>query len=316
MNVYGLLYVDDAADRPVNYKGVSRSPLETYVLCAAQLSQSMALYGQSYTVLTNAPARLNALADHLSVQGLHTAVLDFEPVVPSHFRFFQAHFKISVYRSFASGAFGAFPVLLDLDVLCHRKPEFSPFDGLLVYDLTNAIEPEALESLSLLIGPGDHRWYGGEILGGSPHCFGQLAEQIDRLLPAYIARASTLPHIGDETIVSAALNSLSPAVGILEASSARILERWWSAPTAHPQVAFDQIDSAALLHLPSDKAFLSDLALGRAPEDVEKAYVRWVRRRSLRNCTKVLARRALGRKLYAPRLTSASLPDGLARAIE
>ena len=298
--LYGLLFVDESQRRHVNLKSRRTPALHTYFLCAVQLSNTLSSLGLPFTVLTNAPGRLAALADQLGVARIRTAVLDFSLNIPAHFRFYHAHFKLCAFRGFASGDFGDFPILLDLDIVCRWRPRVQPRKGLLTYDLTHDIEPEALHSLQVLIGPGRHRWFGGECLGGDPTSFSQLTAEIERLLPVYVASAAQLPHISDETIVSAALNRLAGVVALHDVVAERFLERWWSAPTSHLQRRINETCSTALIHLPADKNFIARLAHHQPTVRLDAAYAKWVRRKSMRNRLKVLTRQAIGKKLYLP----------------
>ncbi len=52
------------------------------------------------------------------------------------------------------------------------------------------------------------RWFGGELILGTPAFFGQLADRVDMIYPRYLDAISEVHHIGDEMVTSSALGLL------------------------------------------------------------------------------------------------------------
>ena len=61
---------------------------------------------------------------------------------------------------------------------------------------------------------GEGRWFGGEFIAGVPEFFSQLVWEIDSVFPGYIQELNVLHHIGDEIVVSVALERFEEKVSI------------------------------------------------------------------------------------------------------
>ena len=94
-----------------------------------------------------------------------------------------------------------------------------------------------------------------------PAVFAEIAREVSRLWPAYIAQRSDLYHVGDEMLSTPALMLLRRRGLIVnDALGAKLITRWWSARTNHPQPSFAAVQTASILHLPSDKSYLASWA--------------------------------------------------------
>ncbi len=76
--------------------------------------------------------------------------------------------------------------------------------------------------------------------------------------PKYEGVIGALHHVGDEAVVSAAINlARLDGLVIVNADCGGGVARWWTARTEAPIRRFREIEDRSLLHLPSDKEFLA-----------------------------------------------------------
>jgi hypothetical protein len=260
---FGLLHVQPEETTAMNLGGDFATQLSIYQANAMTLARSLALAGAPFTLLTNARSRLAELPSWLDV-----VEIPFPSAIPSGTSFYSAHYKIDVLRYFASLSSG-YSILVDLDVVCINPlpPSLLHLVGLglpIGYDVTDQVMPahgrdRIIRDLSLILdAPSEGRWFGGEIIGGTPAFFQALTEKIEHVLPAYINNLSELHHTSDEAIVTPALESLrSQGISVSDVGTLGIISRFWSCPVLHPQKPYAWSRSCCLLHLPADKALLA-----------------------------------------------------------
>jgi len=199
--------------------------------------------------------------------------LSFELDVPSDIRFYSAHFKLDIFKFFATLPPDDYVCLVDLDVVAIREFSHSFMELIdkkipLYYDITDQVLPayghqkirEDMKKLSLDIV--DARWCGGEFIAGSPGFFKDITTEINTLYSHYLTHYDKLHHQGDEMITSVALELLRNKCNyyIAEAGNLGIIGRYWSNTVLHPQKPFRWFESCCLLHLPADKAFIAQWA--------------------------------------------------------
>ena len=70
-----------------------------------------------------------------------------------------------------------------------------------------------------------------------------------------------LHHLGDEMLLNSALQIIKRdnKIQFTDISSFSIVERYWSSNTNHKQKNIDYVLKSSLIHLPSDKKFLSTI---------------------------------------------------------
>lgn len=267
-------------------------PTDVYLKCAVTLQKSCEASGVESTLLTNddvhVGARLAAIGARLTV-----VTLDFDRDVPHALPFYEAHFKLDVIRAFGTGALGDRVALVDIDAIVTKPmPVFDNARSIWAYDITSTMTESygadviskdlafagAVETAS--------RWFGGEFLLATSDAFAELADAVDQCWPMYLRNISRLNHIGDETVLSAAISRLSSAT-IIDAGTDPDLSvvRYWSARTLHkPQPLGDSLE-ASIVHLPADKEFLA--ALHDRPFDIQQfrdkytRALRWKIRRAI-----------------------------------
>jgi hypothetical protein len=311
---YGLLYIDQLANRDANLVG-GGDPIDVYLSCAALCSKAFRSMGESFCLVTNDARNVRGRLERLELGDLQVASRTFLLPVPHGLPFYSAHFKLDLFRGFASGEFGNNIGFVDLDtVLLRSLPESS---ALGVYDISDQVQVvygqhRIAADIERISGKwiSDARWYGGEFIAGSSSMFSAISHYVEAFWVNYIDNVGSLAHVGDEMIMSAALNCLRlDGISLVDYGKSGSIARWWTVRTRHQQLAFDAVQGAALLHLPADKVFLARQA--RNPFDREsflRAFRPYVRRRCLSRRILHLSEGLLRTpKHFPPRLTGASL---------
>lgn len=265
IHYYGLLHINRRETTAMNLGGSDfDQKLSIYKRNAITLARSLAAAGLPFTLLTNSRQALSELPD--SVPCLE---IPFSLELPSGTGFYSAHYKIDVLRHFATARDG-YHILCDLDVICINPLPRSLLTLVargtpLCYDVSDQVIPAhgrdvIIDDLSRLGGlPSEGRWYGGELIGGTPDFFRRLCVQIDQVLPRYLASIRSLHHTSDEAIVTPALELLKlQNVTIADAGTIGLISRFWSTEVAHPQRPLAWSAACFLLHLPYDKQLLAE----------------------------------------------------------
>lgn len=278
IKLYSMLYVHDNNKKNINLKKDSEKSLDVYINCGRLIAKSLKDSCVSYAIITNEVDLISARVEALG-GGVEVLNGDFYRKVPADVNFYSAHYKLDVIKSFGEGNFGENIGLIDLDmvVLNSDKLEESLCNvesGLLVYDITEQVEPsvgrltiiESLEKLGCII---DNKlnWYGGEFIYGNKELFSRLSKKIEKYWEKYKNCYRELHHVGDEMVVTAALIDLKQEKVKLidigkssEIATKPLIARWWSSRTLGRQTTLSEATSASILHLPSDKQFLSNMS--------------------------------------------------------
>lgn len=267
---YGLVYLEQGA--PAHAAGPGSSASTAYVALAGRLAQSMNARGVPFTALTNDAEGVARHSRQLGNDWLNATEVPFPSSIPGGVAFRSAPRKLDLFPQLASGRFGDYVALVDLDMILLRDfPEdvggLFAADMPCVYDITDQVIPAYgaarvhadLRAITAggAVGPLP-RWYGGEFIAGRPEFFARLVETIEAIYQRYRERWRELHHLGDEMIVSAALNLLAgQGIPFEDVGVRQAVGRWWSGTTHHPRRNFEWFDNCALLQLPVDKHFLS-----------------------------------------------------------
>ena len=286
VNVYGLLYFDPQNDRHVNMSSGQKT-IDVYLLCAADCTRLLRDLGVSFTLITNNKALLSERLPSLCISDLEIREYRFTLPVPAGVPFYSAHFKLELCGAFASGDYGEHIALIDLDTLPLQSLPASEYFA--AYDISDQIFPRfgrdvVVRDLEALAGRPlpDGRWYGGEFIMGSADQFRALAEFINQCWPRYIENIGGVHHLGDEMVLSAALNLYSEKQRVIDYGASGQIARWWSSRTFNKQATFKNVMNAALLHLPADKPFLAALARYKTDKrSILDAYAKHVRNKLL-----------------------------------
>jgi hypothetical protein len=265
IHFYGLLHLDEKQKSATNVSVENfSSQIDLYKKNAITLARTLALHGIRYTLLTNRPDLLHDDGSLLEIKEI-----SFNTVVPDGVRFYSAHHKIDVFRYFSSIA-SEYSVLCDLDVVCLNSiPEaflnIVQSEIPLCYDISDQVIPayghkKIIRDLEFVKGStSEGRWCGGEFIGGTNEFFGKLYTTILELLPAYIENINDSHHVGDEAIVSPAIELLKErGMRISDGGTIGIISRFWNCGVLHPQKPFAWSSQCFLIHLPADKLLLAN----------------------------------------------------------
>jgi hypothetical protein len=252
-----------------------------YVNNAIVLQKSLSSRGVAFALLTNNKRLIEECASKTD-NGFLLEIIEipFPTKVPSGIKFYSAHHKIDAFRYLASLK-GFYYALCDLDVVCVNDFPTCLQNLIearipLCYDISDQVIPAyghdvIIRNLSTIGGiESEGRWSGGEFISGTPEFFHKLMSVIDDIYDNYILNISSMHHIGDEAIISSALEKLKrQGVYIGDAGNLFIIGRYWNTSVLHPQKPFTYFKNCFLLHLPADKKFISDLASLEAQALVE-----------------------------------------------
>ncbi|BBU63234.1 hypothetical protein MSC49_31690 [Methylosinus sp. C49] len=252
-----------------------RGGVETYVYCAAYLHLSLERAGIPLTVVTN--NRDAVIASCPQIAAANVVNYDFSLDVPTDVAFRSAHHKLEILKyigeSFEHGRY----MILDVDVVCvdprlgRRIAAAIEANEACGYDIGDqvfaAYGRERVEGdIRALSGGQTAIWFGGEFLVGTPAFYRELSDYVAKIWPDYVARRESLHHQGDEAVVSAALcEMIDDGHRIATLSSENVIVRWWNTPTLHRPIGLLRACRAGLMHLPSDKDFISVCLKARLP---------------------------------------------------
>lgn len=274
---FGLLYICENESKPVNLSiKDSRDQISIYVNCAINLSNSLKLKGSNFTLLTNKRAVVEELIQP-GKKKLRIKEIPFKTIVPHGIRFYSAHFKFDafLYLSTLSDDYVGF---CDLDMVCINDFPHCFSNNIkkkipMCYDISDQViqaygHEIIIQNLkSIHCHESEGRWSGGEFISGTPDFFLALTKEIDSIYPNYINNLQEMHHIGDEAVTSAALEILrKKGIYIADVGTLGVVGRFWNANTVHPLKSFDYFQKCFLLHLPSDKKFLAQMAQGKMEE--------------------------------------------------
>jgi hypothetical protein len=271
IRLFTVLYIDESQ---IQHSSVGRGALaskDVYIGCASNLLASCMRHGVRVEILTNQPDYVNAQLRRLGAEERAVGT-SFRRDVPKGIPFHAAHFKLDAIRQLGSGAFGPCVGLIDNDVVMLDLPpaDLSAWtkDRLFVYDISDTVLEEygddlVLSDLRRVAAADLHstRWYGGEFIAGSSAAFRILSERIELLWPVYKSLTGALHHVGDEMIVSAALNGLVDD-GKIQCTDVggerfRWISRWFSTRSRFRQMPLSYHLASSMLHLPADKRFIA-----------------------------------------------------------
>ncbi|WP_372776417.1 hypothetical protein [Mangrovibacterium sp.] len=263
-----LLYVD-LKNQSLSENGIGgkfEDQIKTFVGCALALARSLSFFtGYQLTVLTNNEPYLRQFSNELNYKEL-----EFQMQVKPGIPFYSAHFKLDVFRYFASNEESdLYMVLVDSDVVCINPAPINFYRCVddrmpLYFDITSHHIPaygrERMirdKELVLVNSRSNGMWVGGELVGGVNSFYRELVQEVDRYQTRYFEMSSKLFHQGDEFLLSVAIElMLKKGVAICEAGRFGIIGRYWTFPTKHIQKKWKSYSGHFLVHLPSDKRFL------------------------------------------------------------
>jgi hypothetical protein len=281
IKIYSLFYHDKLSSKmkPVNLPKTQDSPNEIYLKIASLLQSSLKRYGYDHKVLTNDGSIFDIYNEKNDIK-IKYEVIPLKWKFPPHIDFYSAHFKLELFEIFASGLMGDKILLLDLDMVATSsfKDIISNLsnlgnDVLVYYDVGNIefdfnLKKKHAHAISSLCNQNDINknffWAGGEFIYGSPESFSTLNNVCKTIIPKYLSSLGSMPHIGDEMVVNAALREVSSNIECLEISvvmkKTSSIVRFWSAGTKLKLPRFKEYKGVGLFHFPADKEFLARMS--------------------------------------------------------
>lgn len=262
--VFCLLYVSDNKEKYINMRF---GGIESYLYCASYLGRSLERIGLKLTILTNDKEFILRRCPPLRFA--RVAQLDFGLDVPNDIAFQSAHHKIEIINYIANTYVEGRYLILDVDVVCvngalrHLVKKGTSTSVASALDISDhvycAYGREEVQSGLRLLSKGQlATWFGGEFLLGTPSFFRRLSEEIISIWPDYVAHCHALHHQGDEAVVSAALcRMLEKNERITCVPQGQLIVRWWNTITVHRQIGLFSALRSGLMHLPSDKNFIT-----------------------------------------------------------
>lgn len=281
LSLYGLLHLTRGQSSSIMdiYADTYDQKRLFYLKSAINLARSLRQRGVSFTLLTNNEPEIQADLERLGyTDSLKVETIDFYTHVPDGLFYYSTHFKLDVFRYFASLEDDRYVGLIDLDMvaiadlpICLKNLAEAKIP--VCYDVSDQLIPafghdvilHDMQRLAPEICAG--RWYGGELILGTPSFFAALNEKAIPIYDRYIEIVDELFHKGDEMITSVALEQLQrEGIYVADAGTLGIVGRFFSVPTVkHPQKSFKYFENCFLLHLPVDKDFLAKVS----PEQAE-----------------------------------------------
>jgi hypothetical protein len=261
-----LVFVDvDAAASP---NSTSKDPL-SYARQALCLNKSLLHAGMPrLNIFTNASSRVLSCFNQLPAERqpiVHELTATFD--VPRNIEFHAAHYKLDLLEQVAD----MLPrdtvlLLLDSDIVAIRPLSAELLrrcaaTGVGAFDISDQVFPaygsaRVIADLEIvanrpLINP---RWYGGEFLVATPDFLRRLVPRAREHCARYLREISRLAHHGDESFVSAALNTLADeGQHIVELGAYQAIGRHWAGNT-HRDLRWFQ--HCCFVHLPDGKALI------------------------------------------------------------
>ncbi|WP_165104415.1 MULTISPECIES: hypothetical protein [unclassified Caballeronia] len=261
-----LVFVDiDATASP---NSTSKDPL-SYARQALCLNKTLLHAGMPrLNVFTNAPEAVSACFSLVPEERrplVHELIASVN--VPRSTEFYAAHFKLDLLEQVAGLlAPNMLLLLLDSDIVAIRRLDDELLQlcadaGVGAFDISDQVFPaygsaNVIKDLEIVAGRHllNPRWYGGEFLLSTSAFLRVLVPRARAHCERYVEEIERLQHHGDESFVSAALNTLADeGQQIVELGAYQAIGRHWTGNT-HRDLRWFQ--HCCFVHLPDGKALI------------------------------------------------------------
>ena len=261
-----LVFVD--VDATASPNSTSKDPL-SYARQALCLNKTLLHAGMPrLNVFTNAPDAVNARFSAVPEERrplVHTLLTSIN--VPRNTAFYGAHFKLDLLEQVADMLSpDTLLLLLDSDIVAIRPLgdellKLCADAGVGAFDISDQVFPaygsaNVIKDLEIVAGRHllNPRWYGGEFLLSTPAFLRTLVPRARVHCERYVDEIERLQHHGDESFVSAALNTLADeGQQIVELGAYQAIGRHWTGNT-HRDLRWFQ--HCCFVHLPDGKALI------------------------------------------------------------
>ncbi|WP_213781431.1 hypothetical protein [Caballeronia sp. dw_276] len=261
-----LVFVDVEATASPN--STSKDPL-SYARQALCLNKSLLRAGMPrLTLFTNARDLVESFcSSEPAAQRPHVVELITSLNVPRNTEFYGAHFKLDLLEQVADMLRpDTLLMLLDSDIVAMRPLDQELLQrcadvGVGAFDISDQVFPAygsdcVIKDLEIVAGRHllNPRWFGGEFLIGTPAFLKTLVPRARAHCERYVDNMARLQHHGDESFVSAALNTLADeGQQIVELGAYQAIGRHWTGNT-HRDLRWFQ--HCAFVHLPDGKSLI------------------------------------------------------------
>ncbi|CAN7626161.1 hypothetical protein LJR034_004834 [Caballeronia sp. LjRoot34] len=261
-----LVFVD--VDATASPNSTSKDPL-SYARQALCLNKTLLHAGMPrLNVFTNAPDAVNACFSLVPEERrplVHELITSVN--VPRNTEFYAAHFKLDLLEQVAGLlAPDMLLLLLDSDIVAIRPLgdellQLCADAGVGAFDISDQVFPaygsaNVIKDLEIVAGRHllNPRWYGGEFLLSTSAFLRELVPRARAHCERYVGEIERLQHHGDESFVSAALNTLADeGQQIVELGAYQAIGRHWTGNT-HRDLRWFQ--HCCFVHLPDGKALI------------------------------------------------------------
>jgi hypothetical protein len=261
-----LVFVDVEATASPN--STSKDPL-SYARQALCLNKTLLHAGMPrLNVFTNAPDAVNACFSRVPEERrplVHELIASVD--VPRSTEFYAAHFKLDLLEQVAGLlAPDILLLLLDSDIVAIRAMDDELLQlcadaGVGAFDISDQVFPaygsaNVIKDLEIVAGRHllNPRWYGGEFLLSTSAFLRALVPRARAHFERYVGKIEHLQHHGDESFISAALNTLADeGQQIVELGAYQAIGRHWTGNT-HRDLRWFQ--HCCFVHLPDGKALI------------------------------------------------------------
>ena len=274
------MYVDLEERRYLSGKTYGEEErLDLYVKGCCVLDKSLKInsFFAGVNIVTNNKILIINSLQRIGYTDINVVEIPFSLNVPKGIPFYSAHFKIDVFKYFASRPSDEYSILLDSDVIClhdFNGEFYSIIDNhvpMVYYLNTYGGEKKLKDVCKIDTDIKWMPWVGGEFIGGDAIFFSSLYREIMLFKEEYWNVVSNgLFHVGDEMLTSIAIARLRKKnICPVDAKWFGVIHRYWSEIETKRLFDYD----CPLMHIPGDKIFEHKINLNVISiEDLLKGY--------------------------------------------
>jgi len=262
---YGLLYISKKDSTPnLNYR-YRKNRVFIYSKNAENLFFTLKKINYEFLIVTNKPNIVKKfVSDEIKIKKIK-----FVRKVPKSISFFSSHFKLDLYKYLSNKS--GYNGILDLDMILinNFSDKFLKLIGktnmvMNLNDNKNKKYNKTIKnSLKLCnnLSSNDSYWYGGEFIIGNKNFYKKIYNYSKLHIKNYLSNLDKVHHHGDEMLLNSALQTIkhNKKKTFVDISNRKVIARYWTINTFHKQKKIEYYLNHSLLHLPSDKKFLSKL---------------------------------------------------------